>query len=464
MAEIFLSYASEDRESAASLASALEANGWSVWWDRRIIAGETFDAVIERELADASCVVVLWSDHSVQSEWVRNEAAAAMERDVLVPVRIESVKPPLEFRRRHTLDLVNWIGGNQPSEFEALLKALASVTQKKAAPKRVAESRAAPFAIGKYSIIALATVMFVGLSFAIYNAVKPNSAGEHGAVNHSKAAKSSPTVERLLPKAPNSTETPSLSKAAGLPEESAEVIELSRGTVDDPEIIDFNKTYRVKLGKNEESFLQLSSAASGLMVVVDLLLSDYRNSNIQGTVSVLDADGVIIANKLVSFNEIDTSFRKLGNWSAPAHEKYGLKLLHKNSSGVFFVTVMKPENAHLVPFLGSLNPVDISLEAPVKGQLEKNRRAFYAISLAAGSYKAIIDFVHTNGAHTNIQGYLAVLNSLGGEQEKIVSFNEIGVSHRKSQTFSLEEDTVMLFKIGNSSGTISYTLNVREQK
>ena len=110
MADIFISYANEDRELAGRLASALESCGWSVWWDRKIVAGQAFDEAIERELETAKSVVVLWSRHSVASEWVKNEAAAAAERGVLVLAQIEQVKLPLEFRRRQTADLTGWDG------------------------------------------------------------------------------------------------------------------------------------------------------------------------------------------------------------------------------------------------------------------------------------------------------------------------------------------------------------------
>jgi hypothetical protein len=98
--DVFISYANEDRERALTLAVALQAHGWSVWWDRDIIAGQTFDRVIEQELAAAKSVVVLWSRNSVLSEWVKNEAAVAAERGVLVPALIDPVRLPLEFRRR----------------------------------------------------------------------------------------------------------------------------------------------------------------------------------------------------------------------------------------------------------------------------------------------------------------------------------------------------------------------------
>ena len=99
MADVFISYAHEDRDAAQRIAAVLGAAGYSVWWDREILGGETFDETIERELEVAGSVIVLWSGHSVPSNWVRSEAAAAVERGVLVPVFIEKVKLPLEFRR-----------------------------------------------------------------------------------------------------------------------------------------------------------------------------------------------------------------------------------------------------------------------------------------------------------------------------------------------------------------------------
>jgi TIR domain len=124
MTDVFVSYASEDRDRAAQLASALGKFGWSVWWDRKIIAGQTFDHAIERELENAKSVIVLWSKHSIGSEWVKNEAAAAAERGVLVPATIERVKLPLEFRRKQTADLIDWKGEPSHSGFQALCEGI----------------------------------------------------------------------------------------------------------------------------------------------------------------------------------------------------------------------------------------------------------------------------------------------------------------------------------------------------
>jgi hypothetical protein len=75
MADIFISYASEDRNKAEELAETLSTHGWSVWWDRKIPLGKSYDEVIEKALGESKCVIVLWSAVSVVSEWVRNEAS-----------------------------------------------------------------------------------------------------------------------------------------------------------------------------------------------------------------------------------------------------------------------------------------------------------------------------------------------------------------------------------------------------
>jgi hypothetical protein len=68
LSDVFLSYARADRLRVKPLADALQKKGWSVWWDPTIRAGEIFDKVIERALADAQCVIVLWSRNSIESD------------------------------------------------------------------------------------------------------------------------------------------------------------------------------------------------------------------------------------------------------------------------------------------------------------------------------------------------------------------------------------------------------------
>ena len=125
MSDVFISYAREDLERARLLATALESRGRSVWWDRHIVAGQTFDQTIERELESAKSVVVLWSKDSIESEWTKNEATVASERNVLVPALLDDVRIPLEFRRKQTANLIDWDGDVSHEGFQALCEGIA---------------------------------------------------------------------------------------------------------------------------------------------------------------------------------------------------------------------------------------------------------------------------------------------------------------------------------------------------
>ena len=105
--DIFVSYAAADRERIRPLVESLERAGFNVWWDTRIAPGAGFDAEIQAALDAARCVVVFWSENSVNSEWVITEANEGLERGVLVPISIDGARPPLAFRRRQTLEIVD---------------------------------------------------------------------------------------------------------------------------------------------------------------------------------------------------------------------------------------------------------------------------------------------------------------------------------------------------------------------
>lgn len=127
MADVFLSYASEDRNRARALAEILEKLGWSVFWDRGIPAGKTFATVIQRAIEQASCVVVLWTVSAVQSSWVREEAEFGREKGALLPVLLDEVRPPLGFRHIQSASLVGWEGQRDHEGLDELLRAIQDV-------------------------------------------------------------------------------------------------------------------------------------------------------------------------------------------------------------------------------------------------------------------------------------------------------------------------------------------------
>ncbi|HOZ51324.1 MAG TPA: TIR domain-containing protein [Chitinophagaceae bacterium] len=127
MADIFISYSSEDKTIVQKIASLLEEKNWTVWWDRKIPLGEAYDLVIETELEEAKCVLVIWTKRSVQSEWVRNEALEASSNKKLVPVILESVKIPLVFKRIESAMMIDWDGDKNHSELELLYQAIDNI-------------------------------------------------------------------------------------------------------------------------------------------------------------------------------------------------------------------------------------------------------------------------------------------------------------------------------------------------
>ena len=109
------------------MAEPLRQQGWSVWWDRTIRPGQTWDQVIDAALAEARCVIVLWSRESIQSHWVQTEAHEGQRRGILAPARLENVVIPLAFRIIHAADLIDWQGALPHAGVDELLQAVSQI-------------------------------------------------------------------------------------------------------------------------------------------------------------------------------------------------------------------------------------------------------------------------------------------------------------------------------------------------
>jgi TIR domain len=165
MSDIFISYAREDRDKAKALAELFQQQDWSVWWDRNIPPGRSFDEVIEEALGAAKCVVVLWSKNSASSDWVKGEAAEALQRKILIPVRIDAANVPLEFRRLQTVDLSDWKGGAGHPELGGFLETVAAHIKAVVKQPPSAGHRRTP---SKPVLTVLATVALLAAGFAFY--------------------------------------------------------------------------------------------------------------------------------------------------------------------------------------------------------------------------------------------------------------------------------------------------------
>ena len=166
MADVFVSYARGDKALVAPLVAAIEAQGWSVWWDPEIDAGQQFDDQIERELKAARAVLVVWTPTSAASRWVRGEAREAADRGTLVPVRFEAASLPMDVRAIHTTDLDGWGEDAQSPPFLALLRSLTAMIARTGAPAAaVTDTNPVPSAAGTASPrIAICVLPFANMS------------------------------------------------------------------------------------------------------------------------------------------------------------------------------------------------------------------------------------------------------------------------------------------------------------
>jgi TolB-like protein len=121
---VFVSYARADKAKVVAVITGLTAAGYDVWWDGLIEAGEAFARTIEQRLNAVEVVIVAWSKTSVNSDWVRDEAAQGRDRKRLVAVSLDGSEPPLGFRQYHSLDLSKWNGGASNASFTSLLRAI----------------------------------------------------------------------------------------------------------------------------------------------------------------------------------------------------------------------------------------------------------------------------------------------------------------------------------------------------
>jgi TIR domain len=119
-ADVFVSYARPDRDFVANLVKALEDRGFEVWWDDEIRPGRKFSASIQRALDAARAVLVVWSESSILSDWVRDEASVGKERDKLIAIALDEVKPPLGFRQFQTIDMRQMGDWRDGDAFETL--------------------------------------------------------------------------------------------------------------------------------------------------------------------------------------------------------------------------------------------------------------------------------------------------------------------------------------------------------
>lgn len=128
MYDAFISYKREDRDYARRLAEAIASYGYKVWWDIELLPGDKFSEEIEAVIRNSSATIVLWSEKSVQSDFVRAEASLALKNNRLIPLRLDNTELPLPFGEIHTLDISTWKGEPDNKVLSALFESIEKAT------------------------------------------------------------------------------------------------------------------------------------------------------------------------------------------------------------------------------------------------------------------------------------------------------------------------------------------------
>lgn len=157
-ATLFLSYSRADETRARRLALVLEKIGYEIWWDALIEGGAAYARSISTALDTADAVIVLWSARSVESDWVRDEAAQGRDRHRLIPLSLDGSAPPIGFRQYQVIDLSHWHGRSGSREIEAIRRAIDGVisgTHDASAAQPAPVSRRTALIAGGSGVVAL---------------------------------------------------------------------------------------------------------------------------------------------------------------------------------------------------------------------------------------------------------------------------------------------------------------------
>ena len=201
MASLFLSYAREDASRIGPLAAALEQDDHQVWWDRHISGGQEFADAIERALNSADIVVCCWSDKSIHSDWVRDEAAVGRDKGRLVPVSIDGCLPPLGFRQYHTLDLSRWNGRPNSAALDPLRSAVRQMAEggPPTPAKQPARNSGGSSAARRWAVMGAGAMLLLGGGALLYPRLSAGSGALEPKVAVGTFALTSAGVPRAMP-------------------------------------------------------------------------------------------------------------------------------------------------------------------------------------------------------------------------------------------------------------------------
>lgn len=129
MADIFISFRTDDTPRVQAVHDAFRARGLTVFWSNDIPKGApNYQAIIKDEILKAPVVVAVWTNESVHSGPVIQECSQAEKVNKLFQVLLDDIEPidmPMEvkYKAQKTM-LVGWTGDRQHREWVKLNEAI----------------------------------------------------------------------------------------------------------------------------------------------------------------------------------------------------------------------------------------------------------------------------------------------------------------------------------------------------
>lgn len=384
-ADIFISYAREDRARIEKLAAALEAEGFSLWWDRDIAGGTEFTSETELRLSEAKAVLVAWSKASVGSTWVCDEATIGRERGNLVPVAIDAVAPRLGFRSFQTIDLAAWRGERGSPAFTDLVRALkARVAGEPPAPARHAlptiAARLRNSRTASAAAAAAAIVLVAGGAFVLSRSTTTAPIAQAGPAPKVAPEKAALGVGLGVVPFTNLSSDPEQEHFAdGLTEELLNWL----GNVEGLRVPGRTSSFQFK-GRNDD-----------LRVIGDRLGVDYL---LEGSVR-RSGDALRITAQLI---EAETGYHL---WSAA----YDRKLADIFAIQGEIARIVVTELLGKIPESGVANPAPVGDVDPRAHELYLEGRALWASRQGARALKKFREAVAVDPGHALAQAFVAVI-------------------------------------------------------
>ncbi len=123
------------------LVQRLKNQGWSVWWDNDLLAGDEWWPRIEDALQSARCVIALCTEESLKHPWIIHEAGTALRSEKLIPLLLGAAKLPVFWGRIQHDDITGWRGGEDEPQYQRVAAAI----QQKIGPPRELRSHTEAF-------------------------------------------------------------------------------------------------------------------------------------------------------------------------------------------------------------------------------------------------------------------------------------------------------------------------------